>query len=65
MPDPLADLIGQLNKNMTVMGQQFIKGMDALNTMAPHNVLANLFRGAGTFSATMTTSELDRRNIFG
>jgi|APFre7841882590_1041340.scaffolds.fasta_scaffold66226_3 hypothetical protein len=64
MPDPLADLIGQLNQNMNVMSQQFIKGMDVLNTVAPHNVLASLFKGAGTFSAAMTTSEIDRRNIF-
>jgi len=74
--DPLAMLmsqmasgLGPLNQTFASMGQMMIKGMSdgigALDQIAPHNVLASLTKGAGTFSAKMTTGEIDRMNIFG
>jgi hypothetical protein len=74
--DPLASLMSQmatgmgpLDQNMKSMAQMPIKllsdGLEFANTLAPHNVLANLAKGAGTFSAVLPTSEINRMNIFG
>lgn len=73
--DPLASLMtqmaagmGPMDTNVKSMAQMPIKllsdGLEFANTLAPHNVLANLVKGAGTFSATMPTPELQRMNIF-
>lgn len=74
--DPFASLMSQmatgmgpLDQNIKSMAQMPIKllsdGLEVANTLAPHNVLATLAKGAGTFSAVLPTNELNNMNIFG
>jgi hypothetical protein len=65
----MATGLGPLNTNFGAMAQMPIKllsdGLEFVNTLAPHNVLASLAKGSGTFSAIMPTSQLNKMNIFG
>lgn len=74
--DPLASLmaqmatgVGPMDKNFQSMAQMPIKllsdGLEFMNTLAPHNVLATFAKGSGTFSAVMPTAQLQKMNIFG
>jgi hypothetical protein len=61
--------IGPMDKNFQSMAQMPVKllsdGLEFVNTLAPHNVLAAFAKGSGTFSAVMPTSQLQKMNIFG
>jgi hypothetical protein len=65
MPDPLADVFGQLS----AMHSNFIGGLNMavknFEPLLPHNVLASFGKGAGYFSAKTPTTTLNARNIFG
>lgn len=52
----------QINAQMT---QLMTKQINTLNDMAPHNVIAKMGTGSGTFSAKMSSQELVDKNIFG
>ena len=73
--DPLAAIIGQLSVGLNEVGGNFGKmsqsvmsmmgdGMKGAEAMAPHAVLASLFKGTGYFTAKTPTSTLQTRNIF-
>jgi len=62
-------IFASFNKGMGVLNEQFIAGMTqgvmGFNEIAPHNVLAKVMAtGKGTFSAKMTTSEINKLNIY-
>jgi hypothetical protein len=58
-----------LNQQLTDLGANFTRACTqtfaTMNAAAPHNVLASMGGGAGTFSAKIPTSTLNRQNIFG
>ena len=73
--DPLAAIIGQLSVGLNEVGANFSKahqsvmsmmgeGIKGAEAMAPHAVLASLFKGTGYFTAKTPTSTLQTRNIF-
>lgn len=73
--DPLAMIVGQLSVGMNELGGNFSKmnqsvmgmmgeGIKGIEAVAPHNVLASLFKGTGYFTAKTPTSTLQTRNIF-
>jgi len=53
--------LSQINASMS---ESAMAGIKTLNEMAPHNVLGQMNKGAGQFSAKMTTDELNQRNIY-
>ena len=53
--------LSQINASMS---ESAMSGIKTLNEMAPHNVLSKMGAGSGQFSAKMTTSELNQRNIY-
>jgi hypothetical protein len=63
------NIFASFNKGMGTLNEQVIKGMTAgvmsFNEIAPHTVLAKVVAtGQGTFSAKMTTSEINKMNIY-
>jgi hypothetical protein len=57
------------NQGMTALNQSLFSGLaegfKGFNEVAPHNVLAKVMAaGQGTFSAKMTTSEINKMNIY-
>lgn len=69
MPDPIGDMIRQMNTNALqmnkMMSQAFMQGLQAMDAMNPLNVLKTFAEGSGYYTAKMSTSELKRKNIFG
>lgn len=74
--DPLSMLATQMNTAFSDIGRglnqvnaefagQLSQVSATLNQMAPHNVIAQMGQGSGTFSGKMSTQDLDQRNIFG
>ena len=62
-------IFSSFNTGMSALNEQLVKGMTAgvmgFNEIAPHNVLAKVMAtGQGTFSAKMTTSEINKMNIY-
>jgi len=63
------NIFASFNKGMGVLNEQLVKGMaesiTSFNEIAPHTVLAKVMAaGQGTFSAKMTTSEINKMNIY-
>jgi len=74
--DPIGMLAAQMNGAMNQFNRDFSQvnaqmmgvmtsGIQALNQMAPHNVIGQMTQGSGTFSGKMGTQGLNERNIFG
>jgi hypothetical protein len=63
------NMMNQFNRDFSQLNAQMMGGMtqglQALNQVAPHNVLGQMGQGSGTFSAKMGTQGLNERNIFG
>ena len=74
--DPLSMINAQMNSFLAAANQQLVElnanftrtmtqAFTTFNKFAPHNVIPQMLQGAGTFNATMTTADLNRKNFHG